>query len=228
VVNFAAPTLVGLSFVHRQTQPERRLGTSPSDEAAMSLVDDNVGVGATGTGAVRKVVDLQTHIVRDSPANILASLSGACRQLDVEAFDVYGDFDSDAERSYLRKFEAEVSRHFGKDDGVFCPSGGMAQSIVLAINARRCDNSPTANRDDEVVERMMGGGFRVSSDVPFALARERCLRGIARYGSRRDRPGCGLVRRRESEKVVRSGDIESDRVPRDGIHAIIPRSKSSR
>jgi threonine aldolase len=159
MVNFAAPALVGLSFVHRHTHPARRLGTTPSDEAAMSHVNDDVGVGATGPGAVGKVVDLQTHTVRKSPANVLASLSAACRRLDVGAFDVYGDFDSDAERSYLRKFEAEVSRHFGKDDGVFCLSGGMAQSIVLAINARRCDISPTANRDDEVVDKLMGGAF---------------------------------------------------------------------
>ena len=36
----------------------------------------------------------------------------------------------------LRAFEAEVAHHFGKEDGVFCPSGGMAQSIALLIHAK--------------------------------------------------------------------------------------------
>ena len=149
MVNFAA--WLGLSFV-----PARRLRTTLSDDTAMSLINDHVGVGATTQAAARKIIDLQTPTCRESPANTLASLSEACQQLGVDAFDVYGDFGLDVERSYLRKFEAEVAHHFGKDDGVFCLSGGMAQSIALAINARI--NKPHFGCDNEVAEKR-GGAF---------------------------------------------------------------------
>ena len=90
-----------------------------------------------GRTTPKKTLDLQLHTRRKSPADFLSSLSDACKRLGVDAFDVYGDFESDATNSYLRKFESEVAHHFGKEDGVFCLSGGMAQSIVLAINARK-------------------------------------------------------------------------------------------
>ena len=83
-----------------------------------------------------EVIDLQTYTKRKSPSDTLADLSTACKELGVDAFDVYGDFDLDKESSYLRQFEAEVAAYFGKEDGLFCLSGGMAQSIMLAINAR--------------------------------------------------------------------------------------------
>ena len=54
--------------------------------------------------------------------------------------DVYGDFmspKSDDTNSYLRMFEKEVSTHLGMEDGVFMPSGVMAQSIVLKIAGER-------------------------------------------------------------------------------------------
>lgn len=83
-----------------------------------------------------EVVDLQIYTKRKSPSDTLADLSIACKELGVDAFDVYGDFDLDKQSSYLRQFEAEVAEYFGKEDALFCLSGGMAQSIMLAINAR--------------------------------------------------------------------------------------------
>ena len=49
-----------------------------------------------------------------------------------------------------------MAHHFGKDDGVFCLSGGMAQSIALAINART--HKPHSGYDNEVAETI-GGAF---------------------------------------------------------------------
>jgi hypothetical protein len=144
MVNFAA--WLGLSCV-----PARRLRATLSDDTAMSLLNEHVGVGATTPAAARKILDLQTPTIHESPANTLASLSEACQRLGVDAFDVYRDFGSAVERSYLRKFEAVV-----KDDGVFCLSGGMAQSIALAINARK--NKPHSGCDNEVAEKI-GGAF---------------------------------------------------------------------
>jgi hypothetical protein len=176
MVNLAAPSLVGLSFAHRHSaaRPARRLPTMDAAAATTNPVDDGIG----GVGAVngrREVIDLQTHTVRDAPANALFRLSVACRSLDVNAFDVYGDFDADADSSYLRRFEAEVSRHFGKEDGVFCPSGGMAQSIVLAINAGKFPApAAAANRDDcGIVE----GGRRRSGRGMKGGRRSRRRRG---------------------------------------------------
>jgi hypothetical protein len=154
--DLAGLSWLGLSFVHRHAQPARRLGNTLSDDTAMSLINDVVGVGASSPTEAGKFIDLQTPAIRESPANALESLSRACRRLGVDAFDVYGDFDSGVERSYLRRFEAEMAHHFGKDDGVFCLSGGMAQSIVLAINARK-KNAP-ARFDGEVLGKM-GGAF---------------------------------------------------------------------
>jgi len=83
-----------------------------------------------------EVIDLQTYTKRKSPSDTLADLSTACKELEVVEFDVYGDFELDKQSSYLRQFEAEVAAYFGKEDSIFCLSGGMAQSIMLAINVR--------------------------------------------------------------------------------------------
>lgn len=83
------------------------------------------------------MIDLQLHTSRKSPAEFLSTLAADSQSLGIENFDLYGDFNSDAEKSYLRKFESEVADHFGKEDGVFCLSGGIAQSIVLSINSKK-------------------------------------------------------------------------------------------
>lgn len=94
------------------------------------------------------IINLQTHTNRSSPKDTLTNLAQACTHLDINTFDVYGDFESDKEQSYLQKFEAEVAQVFGKDDAVFCISGGMAQSIVLAINARRRSGGSVGNNNN--------------------------------------------------------------------------------
>ena len=48
--------------------------------------------------------------------------------------DVYGDFNKSSKESYLRLFEQEVAENLGKEDGVFMPSGVMAQCIALLIH----------------------------------------------------------------------------------------------
>ncbi len=85
---------------------------------------------------IEEKIDLQTHTQRTSPSDVLSHLSKACHELGIESYDCYGDFQSDSASSYLRKFEAEVANHFGKEDAVFCISGGMAQSIALMIHAK--------------------------------------------------------------------------------------------
>ena len=92
------------------------------------------------------IIDLQLHTIRQSPAETLSSLSEACKALEVESFDVYGDYQSNPQQSYLRRFESEVARRFGKDDAVFCLSGGMAQSIALMIHAN--SHSASNGRSD--------------------------------------------------------------------------------
>ncbi|GMH70288.1 hypothetical protein TrLO_g1628 [Triparma laevis f. longispina] len=57
------------------------------------------------------------------------------------AFDYYGDFPKDSTTSYLRNFESELSTHLSLPDCVFMPSGVMAQSIMLMINARGEESS---------------------------------------------------------------------------------------
>ncbi|KAL3775493.1 hypothetical protein ACHAW5_000238 [Stephanodiscus triporus] len=147
MVNLADLSWLGLSFVHRHVQPARRLGNTPSD--------DVVGVGASSPTEAGEFIDLQTPAIREAPAYALESLSRACQRLGVDAFDVYGDFGSGVERSYLRRFKAEMM-YFGKGDDVFCLSGGMAQSIVLAINARK--KNAQANCAGEVFGKI-GGAF---------------------------------------------------------------------
>ena len=79
------------------------------------------------------VIDLQLHTRREAPCDMLRSLSTFCEERGIESFDMYGDF-NDPSDSYLKQFEQDVAAHFGKEDAVFCISGGMAQSIVLLIN----------------------------------------------------------------------------------------------
>ena len=42
-----------------------------------------------------------------------------------------------ATTSFLRQFENEVARDFGKEDAVFMPSGVMAQNIALLIHSQK-------------------------------------------------------------------------------------------
>jgi threonine aldolase len=64
--------------------------------------------------------------------------------IDRSIMNVYGGFSelpnhyfSEASSSYLRKFEAEIAKDFGKEDAVFMPSGVMAQNIALFIHSKK-------------------------------------------------------------------------------------------
>jgi len=85
----------------------------------------------------QEVIDLQAQHPPQTPSQMLDDLARFCDANGIEAFDVYGDFGAAAApSSYLRRFEAEVARELGMDDGVFMPSGVMAQSIALLIHRR--------------------------------------------------------------------------------------------
>mmetsp|Transcript_15952 Transcript_15952/g.28742 ORF Transcript_15952/g.28742 Transcript_15952/m.28742 type:complete len:568 (+) Transcript_15952:55-1758(+) len=119
------------------------------DESFPYSSDNNYGLFQKMT-TTENVIDLQTHTDRKPPADTLTSLSEACKRLGVDAFDVYGDFEIlDTKQSYIRQFEAEVATHFGKQDGVYCISGGMAQSIALLINNSR-KNHRSSSRSSAV------------------------------------------------------------------------------
>eukprot|EP00984_Skeletonema_dohrnii_P033875 scaffold31942_cov155-Skeletonema_dohrnii-CCMP3373.AAC.5 len=128
--------LLGSFHSHRATPLSRRTN------AIMRATSNN------NNDKDKSVIDLQLHTIRQSPAETLASLSEACNTLGVESFDVYGDYQSNPQQSYLRQFESEVASCFGKDDAVFCLSGGMAQSIALMIHAK---SHSTANNDSSEV-----------------------------------------------------------------------------
>ncbi|CAB9518736.1 Probable low-specificity L-threonine aldolase [Seminavis robusta] len=80
-------------------------------------------------------INLQRPHEDRSPSDSLRHLAKECQRLGIDSFDVYGDFNSTAESSFLRRFEAEIAEELGMEDAVFMPSGGMAQSIALLIHA---------------------------------------------------------------------------------------------
>ena len=88
-----------------------------------------------------------------SPIEKLQQTIVDCKKLGITEWDIYGDFDKQAGSaslaSFLRSFEKEISQEFGKEDGVFMPSGGMAQSIALLIHSNTHTNSNTNNDDDD-------------------------------------------------------------------------------
>ncbi|EED94114.1 predicted protein [Thalassiosira pseudonana CCMP1335] len=139
-----------VSFVGRATIGAR--GQSPSNvrrstNAARSSIQKSYATDASDDVPMKDLIDLQTHTVRPSPSDVLSHLSKACDLLGIEAYDVYGDFTSIEDQSYLRKFETEVATCFGREDAVFCLSGGMAQSIALMIHAQS-DTTTTTNDND--------------------------------------------------------------------------------
>lgn len=95
---------------------------------------------STSSGGILKdettkpLIDLQNQHFASSPADTMRSIATSCEELGIDTFDIYGDFSTDKNSSYIRKFEAEVASKFGKEDAVFMPSGGMAQSIALLIH----------------------------------------------------------------------------------------------
>ena len=82
------------------------------------------------------VIDLQAQHPPQTPSQMLRGLAQFCDDHGIDAFDVYGDFGSAQDESYLRQFEADVAQELGMDDGVFMPSGVVAQSIALLMHGR--------------------------------------------------------------------------------------------
>jgi threonine aldolase len=80
-------------------------------------------------------VSLQSQHPDCTPAEVLSKLSKDCERYGVDSFDVYGDFGSSADDSFIRKMEEEIASDFGMEDAVFMPSGVMAQSIALLIHS---------------------------------------------------------------------------------------------
>jgi len=80
------------------------------------------------------ITSLQDQHKLRTPSSLMTALAKDCEFLGIEKIDVYGDFNSTKDESYLRSFEAEVAGSLGKEDAVFMPSGVMAQSIALLIH----------------------------------------------------------------------------------------------
>ena len=82
-------------------------------------------------------MDLTQARVFLSPKNALGLLSSEADNLNIEKFDVYGDFTSNANSSWIRRFEHQVADYLGHEDALFLPSGVMAQMITLCVNRER-------------------------------------------------------------------------------------------
>eukprot|EP00593_Proboscia_inermis_P005780 CAMPEP_0171327026 /NCGR_PEP_ID=MMETSP0816-20121228/117820_1 /TAXON_ID=420281 /ORGANISM="Proboscia inermis, Strain CCAP1064/1" /LENGTH=583 /DNA_ID=CAMNT_0011826645 /DNA_START=88 /DNA_END=1840 /DNA_ORIENTATION=+ len=89
---------------------------------------------------------LQQQHTPQTPVEALRTLANEAEKLGIDAFDVYGDFGvENVKDSYLRGFEREVSEALGMEEGVFMPSGVMAQNIALLIHSRRSKSTSTAH-----------------------------------------------------------------------------------
>ena len=91
---------------------------------------------------VEEEFNLQRQHPYESPCEKMKSLATYCDLLDIHNFDTYGDFEAEKKhKSYIRRFESEMSQLFGKEDAVFMPSGTMAQSIALLIHSKAKNNN---------------------------------------------------------------------------------------
>jgi threonine aldolase len=69
-----------------------------------------------------------------SPEETCLELAQACNTLQINNQDTYGDYSLAPDQSWLRKFENEVASLFGYEDGLFLPSGVMAQQIAILVH----------------------------------------------------------------------------------------------
>jgi threonine aldolase len=99
---------------------------------------------ATALAGPKMPVTLQSQHPAVDPAEMLSKLSKDCERYGVNSFDVYGDFSSSPDDSFIRKMEEEIASEFGMEDAVFMPSGGMAQSIALLIHSASDGSSSDA------------------------------------------------------------------------------------
>ena len=94
-----------------------------------------------------------SHHVPRTPQQVLADLA-ATTPPDLDA-DVYGS------GALIADFEAEVANLFGKEAGVFMPSGTMAQQIALRIWAERGGNFSVGLHPTCHLEIHEQGAYRV-------------------------------------------------------------------
>ncbi len=87
------------------------------------------------TNKKQAIIDLQMQHDKLTPREKMDQIASACEALNINEFDVYGDYDKDEKTSFLRNFERDVAKDFNKEDAVFMPSGVMAQSIALLIHS---------------------------------------------------------------------------------------------
>lgn len=90
-------------------------------------------VMTTSTSMIHALQSLQTYHPVLTPSDRLRHLADYSND-ELQDWDVYGDFDQTAESSYLRDFESELATELCMEDGVFMPSGVMAQGIALLIH----------------------------------------------------------------------------------------------
>lgn len=91
---------------------------------------------ATALASIPRFQSLQTIHPIQTPEETLKALAESCKELGIDDWDVYGDYDKDAASSFLRNFEAELAEELGMEDCVFMPSGTMAQQIALLIHQK--------------------------------------------------------------------------------------------
>jgi threonine aldolase len=109
---------------------------------------------------IQPVISLQMPHPDRTPAEMLRQLADDCEHFGIDKFDVYGDFASDSNGSFLRRFEAEVALEFQKEDAVFMPSGVMAQQIALLIHASKRKQHYFACHHSSHLLLHEQGGFR--------------------------------------------------------------------
>jgi threonine aldolase len=95
---------------------------------------------------------LPGHGPRQPMKTVFQSL-GAALEGD-ELFDRYG------EGEYLERFEAEIAELFGKEAGVFMPSGTMAQQIALRIWCEKRNNFTVAMHPTAHLEQAEHLGYQ--------------------------------------------------------------------
>ena len=122
--------------MYHTTSNPTAISVSPTIIVFLALVT-KIGYSLTDSSSS---VNLQLPHIERGPADTLKYLAHQCECLGVHKFDVYGDFPTDdasvENTSFLRTLEQEIAAEFGKEDAIFMPSGGMAQSIALLIHAR--------------------------------------------------------------------------------------------
>jgi threonine aldolase len=111
------------------------LCVSPTLATAFAAVQQASALNNNNNININNIMNLQMPHPELTPAEMLRKLADDCERFGIDKLDVYGDFTLDSTKSYLRRFESDIAMEFQKEDGVFMPSGVMAQQIALLIHA---------------------------------------------------------------------------------------------